>query len=200
MLKSDTDDNPNKKNWCSLLKHLLCTLGFYDAWFFQTVGDVKVFLFQVKHRITDQFLQNWTGRLNESSRAMFYRHISTFTFQVYLNIVSVKNIRVSLTKLRVSSHRLCIETGRWNKPVSTPVNERKCLICKELEDEFHFILQCNMYKELRKRYIPEYYYKRPNMLKLSELFKTKNERILRNLGLYVRKAFVIRSEILYNSQ
>ena len=44
---------------------------------------------------------------------------------------------------RLSSHRLCIETGRWNQPTSTPINERICICCQSLEDEYHFIIEYN---------------------------------------------------------
>lgn len=48
MLYQDTLDYPNRKNWCSLTKHLLCMLGFHDAWIFQTVGETNIFLITVK--------------------------------------------------------------------------------------------------------------------------------------------------------
>ena len=34
MLKYGFESNPDKKNWCSLLYSLLCSLGFNDAWLF----------------------------------------------------------------------------------------------------------------------------------------------------------------------
>lgn len=40
--------NPNIVNWFLLTRDLLCTLGFYDAWLFQNVGDVKLFLLNIK--------------------------------------------------------------------------------------------------------------------------------------------------------
>ena len=46
----------------------------------------------------------------------------------------------ALSKLRVSSHRLQIEAGRWVRPRRIPVNERKCTICQVVEDEFHYVL------------------------------------------------------------
>ena len=51
MLKYDFESNPDKKNWCSLLYGLLCTLGFNDAWLFQVMGWVSVFLLLVKQRL-----------------------------------------------------------------------------------------------------------------------------------------------------
>ena len=70
MLKYDFESNPDKKYWCSLLCGLLCTLGFNDTWLFLDIGDSVLFLSLVKQRLKDQFIQNWHGRLEESSRAI----------------------------------------------------------------------------------------------------------------------------------
>jgi hypothetical protein len=67
-----------------MVKNLLCSLGFYDACLEQNVGDVELFLSSVKQRLTDQFIQNWHGRLNDSSRTLFYRNIASFQSQPYL--------------------------------------------------------------------------------------------------------------------
>jgi len=48
-----------------------------------------------------------------------------------------------MSRLRLSAHRLCTETGRWTKSNSIPVNERKCLTCNVLEDDNHFALKYN---------------------------------------------------------
>ena len=52
----------------------------------------------------------------------------------------MKTFRVAITKLRVFSHRLEIEVGRWARPNRTPINERKCRYYDKLEDEFHFFI------------------------------------------------------------
>ena len=82
-----------------------------EAWTQQNVGDVKVFLSVVKQRLSDNFIQNWNSRLNESSRALFYRNLS-FGYKSYLDTVTKSKFRVALSRLRLSSHRLEIETGR----------------------------------------------------------------------------------------
>ena len=78
----------------------------------------------------------------------FYKDIASFGFQTYFDKLSVRKFRIALTKLRVSSHRLQIEAGRWSKPNSTPRNERLCRLNK-LEDEFHLLLECTLYNQLR---------------------------------------------------
>ena len=146
LLKSDYERNITAKNWRSLLKDLLCTLGFYDVWLFQDVGHEKIFLYNVKLRLNDHLMQNWNGRLQDSSRDNLYKHTASFKFQSYSNECKITKFRVSMSRLRLSAHRLCIETGRRTKPNSIPVNERKCLICNVIEDEYHFVLGCLMYK------------------------------------------------------
>jgi hypothetical protein len=86
-----------------------------------SVGNIDMFLFVVKQRFRDHFVQNWSSRLQDSSRALFYRQISLFKLQPYLSLVNVKKyycelagLRMSglrVAGLRVSSHRLLIQTG-----------------------------------------------------------------------------------------
>ena len=45
------------------------------------------------------------------------------------------------------SHRLHIESGRWNRAQPTPRENRLCSICNVLEDEFHFLFECSLYKD-----------------------------------------------------
>ena len=78
----------------------------------------------------------------------------------------------------------------------TPFNERKCVICNLLEDEFHFVLDCSIYKELRKQYIAKYYWIRPNMMKFIELCTSDRKKTICNLGIFVEKAFSLRKEVM----
>jgi hypothetical protein len=158
-----------------------------------------MFLFVVKQRLRDHFVQNWSSRLQDSSRALFYRQISCFKLQPYLSLVNVKKYYCELVRLRVSSHGLHIETGRCTKPNSTLKNERICYACGIWEDEFHVISECNEYAELRKRFIPSYYWRRPNMQKLLELLNTNKETLTRKLANVVSSAFQMRREIIYRS-
>jgi len=102
-----------------------------------------------------------------------------------------------MTKLRVSSHRLSIESDIWSKPNPTPLSERNCLFCNLLEDEYHFVLKCNLYNTLRKLYIHKYYRTRPNMLKIYELINAGNSEVLKNLSIFINKAFELRNSTIY---
>lgn len=192
LMLRDIENKPNTINWASKLKLLLSTLGFYEVWINQGVGNKQAFLQVFKQRLTDSFRQDWNSRLSDSSRATFYSLFCNFEHQFYLETLSVSKFRVAMTKLRVASHRLEIEVGRWARPNRVPIDERKCRHCNKLEDEYHFLLECVLYADLRKQYIKKYFWTRPNMLKLKELMSTRNKRILWNTALYVEKAFKLR--------
>lgn len=197
--KADIELNRNINNWANNVRKLLCVLGFNYAWIFQEVGDKRKFLLTVKQRLTDNSIQNWDIRLQESTRALFYRHISIHKFQDYLFVIKSKKVRNAVSQLRVSSHRLQIEAGRWTKP-KTQISERKCKCCNDLEDEFHFTLQCPLYTEIRKAYIPKYFWQRPNMYKFIELVTSQREKLILNFGIYIYKAFKVRNDYMYSNK
>ena len=87
----------------------------------------------------------------------FIKNVANFSFQPYLEILTIPNYRISVSRLRVSSHRLYVETGRWRRPHSVPYYERKCHIGNVLDDEYHFVLKCRMLNDLRTKYIPSTY-------------------------------------------
>ena len=68
----------------------------------------------------------------------------------YLRQITNIRHRITLTRLRLSNHKLAIETGRYIRPYKKP-EERICPICKkDVEDEKHFLSLCPAYQEKRK--------------------------------------------------
>ena len=166
---NDMTIHPRKQNWASCVKHLLSRLGFLEVWEAQGVGNIKAFLNIFRQRVKDNFVQDWHSRLEKSSRARCFLTFANFQYQKYLDVVNIVKYRKNLSRLRLSSHRLEVEVGRWTKPNKTPIENRKCQICNVLEDEFHFLFECPLYTNLRKLYIHSYYWRRPNMPKFIEL-------------------------------
>ena len=196
MMIQDIQLFPNKPNWALHVKTLLSVYGFRDIWEAQGVENPKGFLEIFKQRIIANFVQEWHSRLENSTRARTFINITSFKYQPYLDIINVKKFQTSLSRLRMSSHRLEVETGRWTRPEKTLFENRKCKFCNKLEDEYHFVLQCELHKELRKRYIAKYIWVRPNMLKFTQLFSSNVKKTLRNLGVFIEKAFILRKESL----
>ena len=72
------------------------------------------------------------------------------------------------------------------------------LFCDSLEDEFHFILECECYKDLRQSHINRYYRTNVNVLKFKELMQSENYVVLRKLAMFCHKSFATRNLLLYN--
>ena len=71
------------------------------------------------------------------------------------------------------------------------------MFCNTLEYEFHFVLKCDLYKDLRKQYIAKHFWGRPNMLQFIELLSSYHKSTICKLGFFVEKAFNLRKESIY---
>ena len=83
---------------------------------------------------------------------------SEVKFEQYLVNVKVKAQRSLLAKLRMGVAPLRIETGRYERTAANdrargvPVDQRTCLVCNcgAVEDEFHFVMECDAYAKPRE--------------------------------------------------
>ena len=62
---------------------------------------------------------------------------------LYLFTIKKENKRKILARLRISAHTLEIERGRYTK---LKREEQLCKACLKIEDEPHFLLDCNLFK------------------------------------------------------
>lgn len=90
---------------------------------------------------------------NNSGKLLFYSKLfGDYILKDYLSFDMPKSLRSLLTRIRISAHPLNIETGRYSKPI-IPSKERFCKFCtNEVEDELHFLFQCNTYNNIRIKY------------------------------------------------
>ena len=103
------------------------------------------------------YCQKWYSDINNSSRLKsycLYKH--DFKPEKYLNVVSENKYKVALSKFRTSSHDLRIETRRYDNILQ---DQRLCISCNmgKVEDEFHFLLVCPKYRDLRSKYFKRYF-------------------------------------------
>ena len=91
------------------------------------------------------FQRKWMEKITLSTKADTYRKFKpSMKFEAYLYHGNRK-MRVNMTKLRLSDHKLMIEVGRHRTP-QIPRPERKCYMChNEVEDETHFLTHCRLY-------------------------------------------------------
>ena len=90
--------------------------------------------------------------LNQTSKSLCYRNRkSNIKLEPYLLQVRNKKHRRMLAKLRLSDHKLEIETGRHLRP-KIDQDRRICRLCNtsEIENEIHFLMHCNLYKQFTR--------------------------------------------------
>ena len=181
--------------WLTYVRDLLYSLGFGYVWNCTSDINENKFLYEVKQRLLDVFIQELNSSFEMSPKCSLYKYVNEgFKLQLYLT-KPIPSLYVQyISKYRLSSHRLEIEQGRFN---NIPRNERKCKLCLEcIEDEYHFILACPFYNDCRKQYLKKYYYKHPSTFKLIQLLSTENITELCKLGKYLHKCSSIRSQLL----
>ena len=109
----------------------------------------------IYERLNDQYFQRWKGSLDSTTGKLrtYKLFKEELKFEDYLYLPP--KLRLPLTKFRVSAHQLRIEIGRYHRPRPLPVEERICLHCDsgEVEDEFHFLVNCQLYKSIREQLI-----------------------------------------------
>ena len=71
-----------------------------------------------------------------------------FICEPYLKHIKKQKYLIAFSRFRASSHILEIERGRYTNP-RTPRDQRLCALCKEIEDEQHFLINCKMYEKDR---------------------------------------------------
>jgi hypothetical protein len=85
--------------------------------------------------------------------------------------------RIAANRLRLGSHHLRIETGRWSR---TPVQERLCICGTGIQTEEHVLIECPRSHHQRTAY-------NIHAQSLNELFDTEDTKELRNLAEYIKK-------------
>ena len=111
-----------------------------------------------------------------------YTHIkSDFYFEQYLNMNNAA-LRTSITKIRLSSHLLHIERGRWGRKID--IQERVCVFCNVIEDEFHCFVECPCFADIRKGLLPLTLKKSPSMYNFIDYFRCDREENFYKMGLF----------------
>ena len=83
---------------------------------------------------------------------------------------------------------MLIETGRH---MNIARNQRKCSKCRlnEIQDEYHFILVCPYFIDLRNKFISNYFTQNPSMYKFLQLLNSNKRKEIINLANFCIKAF-----------
>ena len=158
--------------WAWNIQHIFSTSGMlreYQQKINETeerrYGPISNKLFK---KLVEMFHESTLNAIQTSSKMKTLALLkSTPGMEPYLRLVSNSKHRTALTRLRLSAHRLEIETGRYTIP-KTEAENRYCAHCKfeghtAVEDEIHFLINCPMLDKLREDMLPPQILKNENM-------------------------------------
>ena len=91
-------------------------------------------------------------------------------------VTLIEPVRSNLIRLRLSNHKMPIETGRH---IGIEKNDRLCNICKssDIGDEYHYFCICPVFKSVRLKLLPRDCFVRPSVHKFCELLSSSNKRV-----------------------
>ena len=101
-----------------------------------------------------------------------------------MNIIFTQNCKSSILRFKLSVHKLGIETGRHNEIDRHLRNCQNCSLNK-MEDEYHFLLECPKYCNLRNQFLKPYYNRRPTAFKFIQIMLSKNSEEINKLSKYI---------------
>ena len=124
-------------------------LNYYNIPFnfnHDNLDDTKMLHF-VDH-MQKKYIVHWKHSLCNSQKLEFYNVLKdSYTPSIYLDVTRKNPNRKTLVKLRISNHRLNIETGRYDKISRC---DRICPVCSlDIEDEIQFLFDCAKYSSIR---------------------------------------------------
>ena len=119
-------------------------------------ANTRSILCSFGHELSQLQLTQWTEKLNApvAVRGEMFGGNKLRTFknefitEPYLSIIVHKKYRSAYAKIRCGVAPLKIETGRYGVN-RVPVEERLCETCNSVEDEFHVLMKCPLYRDAR---------------------------------------------------
>lgn len=100
-------------SWIIFVKNTLLSNGFGDVWYYPESVNEKMFYVYFEQRLSDCFYQNLRVEIENAHPLRLYKYLNLPVHQAeYLNHILYDKHRKALSRLRLSSHRLRIESGR----------------------------------------------------------------------------------------
>ena len=160
---------------------------------------------EYKRTVGNRFINMWTEQVqNIHSNPILgtYCNIKcNFGMETYLDAIKNYKYRVAMSQLRTSPHTLAIEYGIYTRP-KTKIEDRECSSCHILEDERHFLIECNINQAERENLFSKLTHIAPNFIHMTDeekfifLMCNKDQQILTWVGKFIYKSFNDRAEYL----
>ena len=129
---------------------------FMFAWNFAKDNNTSAYKYLKRlHESSENYIVNSVQELKQQievsnkSKMVTYKDLNPTLEKPCLYTQDVpEHVRIKITRLRLSSHNLKIETGRWSR---LPKEERLCS-CGVIQTERHIIENCTLTERIRDKY------------------------------------------------
>ena len=179
LLSSYQDAIQEELPWINQIKSTLESNGFLSL-YIDDHSDKPLFVFKkLSDRLNDIFTQEAFEKISKDTSKL--RTYALFKkekgFESYLTEIKNFSVRKSVTRFRLSNHKLLIEVGRHQ---NINLSERICPLCSQsVEDEAHFLFACPAYQYQRELFLNPTMEKHPNFVRWSK--PQKIELIMSNM-------------------
>ena len=196
--------------WCTHVGSLLKSVGMENIWDEQkllvSVDNFKQLKAGFKNELENCYAQKWIKEINDIDRHPILRTYigfkNKFCQEKYIERLNIRKYQRAISRFRVSSHRLGIETGRHQKP-SLPPDKRLCKYCKsgKVDDELHFLVHCDFHSKTRKLFFSQLceiitdFHRLNDVDKFREILMSTNEDVIVSLGKFIYDGFKSRDQI-----
>ena len=185
ILKILSDSDIYSSPWILKIKQVLNSLGMSNLWYEYEKIDKNWFKMNIKLKLSDILRQKWWETIQERPVCINYRIFKT-DLKLESYILKIPDpYRTALTKFRCGNHRLPVVTGRFN---GINRSDRYCTTCnsKKIGDEYHYLFECSVFNNERRKYLKVYFRNRPNTFKMNELLNSGNVKDLTSLAKFCR--------------
>ena len=170
--------------WILFIEKILQDVGLNYIWLSNVVTNINWLCREVQNRLQMQYIQEWNSVVHNSPKCINYRTFKTeFKMEFYISELQPK-FYIPIARFRTTNHRLPIERGRWE---NIERSQRICTLCNrnEMGDEFHYLFECDFFKETRTIYLPKFYQRHANILKFQKLMSVRNLKLLQQLSRFI---------------
>lgn len=184
--------------WLLAIKNTLMETDNDYFWLFQ--NDVQVpggISKVVKTKLIGNYKTQWKDSVYVSPKCLNYRiYKQDLKFENYFSFLP-EDLAIAFCHFRTLNHKMPIEWGRF---VGTERDDRICELCflNRLGDEYHYLLECSYFSDLRKLYIPKDLFTRPNTTLFEELMSINDTLLLFKLAKYCKIVLKTFNEIFSN--
>ena len=191
------DRSLRTEGWFNQVQHIVS----YANMELDPDSDCQIDLDILKARLLKLNRQRWRLESYEKSKLRTFVDICDHEKpRVIIEANLPRNHRSLVTKLKIGTLPLKLETGRWK---DTPLEKRLCLACDQnlLESEYHFVIHCDAYRDTRTEFFQEVVNNTDLPVYGSEpvIMRTLlDESVIRITGRYLERMFLERKNLIFN--